>query len=201
MVRVAVSGYELDVRDELIQSMGAPHDEIPRIGRCWSVTTPDYRPLLLAELEGGLLIMSAPAVGEESQFEALGLRWNEIESVRQDEHAWKLLIVAVDGRHLGFLLSSVAELHSVAAELSGRCAESRASIALEEGVPVDSSALGDPHMVACGRLPRPLPHARSRSRVRVHQQPSPTLDRIEQRLASMEQLLAGLKSGSRHEDR
>lgn len=186
MVRLAVGGHDIDVAEELVHRLGLPRDETPEIRACWTATTTDYSPTLLVELAGGILVVTSPAEAAAGT-EVLVVRWDEIAAVGQDRHWWMLLLTTTQGRVLRFLLASLADLHSVASALGARPGAA-SSAALSEGPssPAGSSA-GRAH-------PRHTAVPRGRHEPREH---SPALDRIEQRLASMELLLAGLTSGAR----
>lgn len=199
-MQLAVGGYDLTLRDGLLKDLGIPANQSPAMRSWWTVTTTDYDPMLLVELDRGLLIVNAPAGEEAASATLVGLRWDAVRGLGQDEHSWMLVISTAERGEMRFLFSSLGELHSVATTIAARCTQF-AGVVASEGLDVNDAAGGGQRGSVCARTPRRPASARARSRaVAAPHEPSPTLDRIEQRLATMEMLLAGLTSGSAERD-
>jgi hypothetical protein len=192
-VQLAVGGYDLTFRNGLLDDLGISASQSPAVRGWWTVTTTDYDPMLLVEIDPGLLIVSAPVGEEATPGTLVGLRWDAVRGLGQDEHSWMLVITTANRGEMRFLFSSLGELHSVATRLAARCAEF-AGVVPRQGLGVDGTGGSGERPGACGRPPRRPASARGRSRS-VAAPHEPTLDRIEARLATMEMLLAGLTSG------
>lgn len=195
-MQLVVGGYDVTLRTGLLHDLGISENQTPVIRSCWTVTTAHYEPMLIVELDMGLLIVHVSADGAESSATSAGLRWDAIQEIRQDEHTWMLLVSTAVGGELRFLFASLGELHSVATRLASRRA-GFLDVDPRDGLRANVDADGGERGVACARPPKRPASARARSRsATAPHEPSPALDRIEQRLATVELLLADLTAGS-----
>ena len=206
MVRLAVGGQDIQVDDDHLERLGAARTGPPSIRSCWAATTAQYLPVIVLELSGGLLIAGGPHPDADGVM-PLALPWDRIAAVREVRHDWTMVLELVDGVTVSLLFASIAELHRVAEAVAAAREGGHGPTVAETGAPLPVG-MAEVGMAEAGMPQAGMPAGRCsdrghgparqapRRRVPGGHRPSPALDRIERRLASVETLLADLTTAS-----